>query len=285
MDLYENTHLKKRHFSFGKNWQKFLKKLTPQRIEEAEKSLKEWLGDISGKTFIDIGCGSGLFSLAANRLGAKVTSVDIDDQSIECTKELKKRFGGGDWKIIKGSALDSNFIKSLGQYDIVYSWGVLHHTGDMWLAIENITQLVKPKGVLYIAIYNKSTRKLEGTSELWKKIKKFYNKTNFILKKIIYILYTTYLIAGITLHGRNPIKYIREYKSNRGMDFFTDIKDWLGGYPYEYATPKEVENFLGLEGFDLVREKTVRSIGCNEYLFKRVAMSRRCGGYVHNEQR
>ena len=97
------------------------------------------MDDLTGKTFLDIGSGSGLFSLAARRLGAKVHSFDFDSNSYGCTMELRKRYfdGDGNWKVEQGSALDRNYIESLGKFDIVYSWGVLHHTGAMWTALEN----------------------------------------------------------------------------------------------------------------------------------------------------
>ncbi|HLF54656.1 MAG TPA: class I SAM-dependent methyltransferase, partial [Candidatus Nanoarchaeia archaeon] len=199
VSLYETEYKKKKHFSFGKNWQSFLKTLNEERIKEAKKSLTEFLGRIKGKTFIDVGCGSGLFSLAAHQLGARVVSVDVDDYSLQCAQYLKDKYGDKNWTIRKGSALDEEFIKSLGKYDIAYSWGVLHHTGSMWKAIKTVSQLAKPKGLFYTAIYNNNTKyKLEGTSKLWKTVKKIYNNTNFLFKKIMYFTYLSYLLLGIT---------------------------------------------------------------------------------------
>jgi 2-polyprenyl-6-hydroxyphenyl methylase/3-demethylubiquinone-9 3-methyltransferase len=156
-ELYEDIY--KRKFSFGNNWKNFLNKLTDERINEAIVSLKNFLERdfLSGSIFIDIGCGSGLFSLAAKKMGAeKVVSVDVDEYSVSCAKYLKDKFYPGDesWEIKQGSALDKEFVSSLGKFDIVYSWGVLHHTGSMWEAIKNIESLMGENSVFYLAIYN-----------------------------------------------------------------------------------------------------------------------------------
>ena len=94
-------------FEFGKNWKAYLKKLNKEKIEHAENSLKIMLEvkNLVGKTFIDVGSGSGLFSLAAKNLGASVVSFDFDKSSVWCTKELRNRFykTSDDWKIIHGS--------------------------------------------------------------------------------------------------------------------------------------------------------------------------------------
>ena len=145
-------------FEFGKNWAAFLSVLDDERIATAEDSLKEMLEceDLQGKKFLDIGSGSGLFSLAARRLGATVHSFDFDPNSFACTQELRRRYfpGDADWRIEQGSALDSKYLESLGKFDIVYSWGVLHHTGEMWKALENATLPVGAGGKLFVAIYN-----------------------------------------------------------------------------------------------------------------------------------
>ncbi len=163
-------------FEFGKNWAWFLQTLNDEKIDEAVASLQKMLEtqSLAGRTFLDIGSGSGLFSLAARRMGARVHSFDYDPQSVECTAELKRLYFPADrsWTVEPGSALDVDYLKSLGQFDIVYSWGVLHHTGDMWKALDNAASLVAPGGKLFISIYND-----QGTaSRRWTKVKKLYNQ-------------------------------------------------------------------------------------------------------------
>lgn len=164
-------------FEFGQNWRRFLTILNEERIQKAERSLKTMLGidSLTGRTFLDVGSGSGLFSLAAMRLGAsRVHSFDYDPESVACTQELKRRYypDASCWTIERGSALDTEYLLGLAQWDTVYSWGVLHHTGNMWQALDNVATLVDREGILFISIYNDQG----ALSRFWKRIKWFYNQ-------------------------------------------------------------------------------------------------------------
>ena len=273
-EIYENDYSKKNHFSFGKNWQNFLKTLNDEKVEEAKKSLVDFLGGkdkIKGKTFVDIGCGSGLFSLAAYKLGAsKIISVDIDDFSIACVRYLKnKEKNSNNWQIKKGSALNKEFINSLGRFDIVYSWGVLHHTGNMYESFDNVIELMRNRGILYLAIYNKQEYSFRGgTSSTWHKIKRVYNDSSLYVKKIMEYIYIAYIIIMLLLRLKNPVKYIKNYKTFRGMNWYYDMKDWIGGYPYEFASAPEIVNYFGKK--DILCRKIIpkNGTGCNEFLLE-----------------
>lgn len=166
-------------FEFGKNWNKYLKVVSSANIIAAEDSLKNMLDvqTLEGLTFLDVGSGSGIFSLAARRLGARVYSFDYDDKSVACTLSLKEKYYSQDenWIVHQGSVLDEVFVNSLGKFDVVYSWGVLHHTGDMWNALGNVIRFVDDGGILFIAIYNNQGWR----SDLWLKVKQLYNGLPF----------------------------------------------------------------------------------------------------------
>jgi len=263
-----------KRFRFGKNWQKFLKHLDNDRIAEAEKSLcvKLQVDDLKGISFLDIGCGSGLFSLAAMRLGANsVYSFDFDLQSVSCAAELKHRFfqHTQKWNIEQGDVLKKEYLAKLGQFDVVYAWGVLHHTGNLWQALENVSASVAPNGKLFLALYTD-----HGIySRMWTRIKKLYNQHLIWRVAIITGFGSYFVLRGLLrdiLTFTNPARRYREYRTARGMSYCTDLLDWLGGYPFEVSQPGDVLELFRSKGFELIKLKTAgRFHGNDEYVFHR----------------
>lgn len=265
-DMHAQEIAKGERFGFGENWTRFLKVLDHQRVDMARASLTNMLDTqtLDGKTFLDVGSGSGLFSLAARELGATVYSFDYDPKSVNCTNELKHRFYKEDtnWTIEHGSALDQAYVASLCQFDVVYSWGVLHHTGQMWQALKNVAAAVKPEGMLFIAIYNDQG----WISRYWTKVKHLYTRHK-CARPLLIAAHAPYLIGAPYVVRR----LTRRLSPARGMTLWFDMLDWLGGYPFEVAKPEDIILFFRKHGFELTNLKTCGGRqGCNEFVFKKL---------------
>jgi SAM-dependent methyltransferase len=264
-------------FRFGKNWADYIKKtFSEERVSISQGHLLSFLkvSDLKDKTFLDIGCGSGLHSVAAWRAKAdQVISFDVDEDSVSTTKKLRELVGNPkNWKIFHNSVLNADFIETLPKADIVYSWGVLHHTGSMWEAARNASKALHPDGVLYLALYSKEVY-VSPPFTYWVNIKRIYNRANPLIKKIMEWQYAwDNCIADCLKRRKNPFAFMKEYKRSRGMSYWHDVIDWLGGYPIEFVGNKEMETFAHEKlGLCLVHQKAGE--GNTEFLFRRSGAS------------
>jgi SAM-dependent methyltransferase len=262
-------------FGFGRNWRRFTDDVDEHRVRIAEQSLQAMLriASLRGRSFLDVGCGSGLFSLAAARLHAEhVHSFDLDVDSVAATEAIRERFRPHvPWTVEYGDATDASYCESLGRFDVVYAWGVLHHTGAMWRALENTIARVADHGLLYLAIYNDQGRK----SEYWRSVKRLYNRLPSVLRvpyAVAVMLPLELRMVASALVRRDLGSYLRGWSAarERGMSRWHDLLDWVGGYPFEVATPEEVFRFCRERGLELVELTTAGGgLGCNQFVFRR----------------
>ena len=251
-------------FSFGKNWRSYVDTVSEASIQRAKSDIEEWLGSerVKGKTVLDVGCGSGIHSLCYYLMDAKeVFSFDVDQYSVETTQVLWEKVGKpSNWRVMQGSILDQDLAATIGKHEIVYSWGVLHHTGAMWKAIENAACLVKRGGLFWIAIYVKGPKYPEHLA-----LKKSYNRASKLGKKLMVWNKIAMIMRDRWKAGLNPFAWNEQY--GRGMNVYHDLLDWLGGLPYEVASKEEIVDFCTERGFVLEKITELPEGGNNVYLF------------------
>lgn len=264
-----------RRFAFGKNWENFATKVTPERLALASSSLSKLIkqNEIRNATVLDVGSGSGIHAASFLNLGAShVTAIDYDQNSVRATQRLLENYDNARYKVYQADILELSTMPST-KFDIVYSWGVLHHTGDMVTAIKNTCSFVKPGGILVIALYRKTP--LCG---FWRMEKRFYSRAPKFLQALILRMYTfVFTVALFARSHQSLASYKKSYKLRRGMDLEIDFHDWLGGFPYESISPSEyvslletdfipIRTFVQRAGFGILGS------GCDEFVHKRVSV-------------
>jgi 2-polyprenyl-3-methyl-5-hydroxy-6-metoxy-1,4-benzoquinol methylase len=271
------------HFAFGHNWSDYADKIGEEQIIEARNALQRLLGNevLAGKRFLDIGCGSGLHSLAALQLGAaEVVATDIDPESVNTTERVLRRFApaGASYRVIQRSVFDLN-IADLGSFDVTYSWGVLHHTGNMYEALARAGAMTAPSGLFVFALYAKT-----WLCRFWTIEKRWYAAASAKRQECAQRNYIRLFRIRLLISGHRFAAYKEKYRS-RGMDFYHDVHDWMGGYPYESISNREVDDLMTSTGFQaqrlflsskgkiLGRNVGFFGSGCDEYVYIRKGSS------------
>lgn len=265
-------------FAFGKNWASYAETVGEAHLAAAGAGLRRLLGDVdlAGRSFLDIGCGSGIHSAAAIRLGAaSVVAVDVDADAVNTTRAVLARFvPGAAYRVEQRSVLELHG-GTLGPFDVVYAWGVLHHTGDMVAALGRAVAMVAPGGVFLFALYRRTY-----LCSLWRLEKRWYAATSPRLQRLARLAYIrSYRLFRRARLGQRYARAGFDGVQARGMDFQHDVHDWLGGFPYESILPDEVDRLmrsLGLRHqatFPIAatagRTYGLLGSGCDEYRYGR----------------
>lgn len=258
-----------KRYEFGKNWTRFVEKsANDERVDIAKQHILAFVGrdNLEGVDFLDIGCGSGIHSLAAHRAGAaRIHGFDYDGNSVSATNIMRRKAGEPQsWTVERGDVLDDKYVASLGKWNFVYSWGVLHHTGDVWRAIENASKTVAPDGIFYIALYSED---VQPDPQFWLDVKQKYNQASWFRRLLMEWWYVwVFIMQRKPGEVKQVATRIVQHRFTRGMSFFADIRDWLGGWPMEFTRDADVTAFLAARSFEQLNIKTGEA--CTEFLFR-----------------
>ena len=266
-------------FSFGQNWQQFVHRgrLSMYGLLSSVREVRGFFGTagLQGLRVLDLGCGSGLSSLAFRLLGAHVVSADVQEESLEAAKSMKSVFiphvpGRNDedhaWTFKKLSALDAWSLAAIQPFDVVYTWGVLHHTGDVWQAVHNAQLPLADDGLLIVAVY---AEEFYDEKENIIMMKQFYRNASVKQQEHLDIAVGLFWLRPLLHSGKNPFEVLRNFSEMRGMEFWTDVRDWLGGWPTEFISTSAMLSFARRMGLHCINVR--RNGGNTEFAFTRPA--------------
>lgn len=212
-------------------------------VPEYEASEKHWRlfytpEEIKGKTVLDAGCGTGVFSIIFARNGAaKVTGIDISPGSLGTARSLKEKFGLTNVEFREQDML--HLPCAAASFDIVWAWGTVHHTTDPLGAIAEFIRVLKPGGSLFLAIYKRT-----NVTWMHEIIRKTMIRTprwswNVLAKAGAFVLTPVVLL------------FKRRQKSRKGEKLSELILDWYFVPIRHYYRPEEIQVFLERKNFKI----------------------------------
>ena len=148
-----------------------LKEREPRIVCEYTRLPREWF---AGKRVLDAGCGSGRFTYAFASMGAIVTAVDQSAAGVMHTRRSAAEFGD---RVTVAQHDLTTPLQLASQFDLVWSYGVLHHTGDTYGAFRNIARLVKTGGYLFMMLYGEPTGRDAGEFAYYAEVERLRRDT------------------------------------------------------------------------------------------------------------
>ena len=194
--------------------------------------------DIEGKSVLDAGCGTGIFSIIFARNGAaSVLGIDISEGSLETAKALKTKFDLENASFQKQDMLDLPFADE--SFDIVWAWGTVHHTTDPFKAMSELIRVLRAEGSILLAVYTR-TRVTFLHEIIRKALVRTPRKTWKALSKILALVLS-------------PVVYFfkKREKSRKGEKLEELIMDWYFVPIRHYYYPEEIKVFLEEQGFTI----------------------------------
>jgi ubiquinone/menaquinone biosynthesis C-methylase UbiE len=206
--------------------------------DETEKHWKIFFTseEVAGRSVLDAGCGTGIFSIIfANQGAGRVTGIDISEGSLGTARGLKEKFGLDSAEFMKQDMLDLPFADA--SFDIVWAWGTVHHTTDPFQAIDQLIRVLKPGGALLLAVYTRT--RLTFIHEIIRKtLVRTPRRSWTCLSKVMALF-----LAPVVLFFK------KREKSRKGEKLEELILDWYFVPIRHYYRPEEIRKYLEDKGF------------------------------------
>jgi len=213
--------------------------------------------EIEGKRILDAGCGMGVFSVVFGKKGAaRVIGIDLSEEGVRRAQRAASHFNLSNVEFREGNILRLPYPD--GSFDIVWSWGTLHHTAEPLKALEELIRVLKNGGTLFVTLY-RSTKLSFLHEGIRKTLRLAHRRMWPLLAKLIALA-----LFPATLFLK------RRKKARAGENLSDLVLDWYFNPVRHYYRPGEIRQLLEQEG--LIIEKFLPASGrfnsTSNFIFK-----------------
>lgn len=212
----------------------------PLELKGVLKHLEELFPEgVKGKRVLDGGSGSGMVSVAFALMGADVTGVDITPKCVENGYKRAEHYG------VKCKFINESLVTldlSNEHFDIIYSWGVLHHTEDARQSFFSLARHLREGGEIIVAVYLKTK-----ISWFWNFARIFYQNAPTVFKTIFLNIGSVFLNI-VDLFRK--IIFNKERYMMRGTNNKEILNDWFGVPHRTFHSYNEVFKWFDENGLD-----------------------------------